>query len=603
MKRYKERMGSLPDRFLEVILLDMSEVGIIQNYRARLQDKQKEKRAGEMEEINLEVPNLEDFYVGKFSRLSGLSHLDMRYLAQLGLKTFATIIKKKHGYFEVETNSEPGKRRVIYFWNIKDIRPDRGKWFDDGVQKSIGDGTHYDILLPVSEVLIQDEEVAKTTYEVKSFIELFERWLHSEDEKEPLITDFSDFEDFSVIAYPRKDEYVEKIGEKIVDHYQKNKGSSALSVDFEQVRRKFIDFSTIIKILSYVQLAKNINHIIIYNLDQDSFGQMMNQLRILAGFEKFWNNHSWLYLYDENGVPFIINGEDAAACDRLNKMVELHYGYFYTIFDESTYASPIHTEEHKILPYELLINTTYKSQILVSLFEKNVYFILEKEIEGIDLGLKIKDAHMRLGSIIVLTRIPPREIARTALTGQDYADAFFRKDRFNDELSLLVFTAHSLLTTFRLRMQEGLDGVIYDKIVAVLEYLERGNKAVISKIKDVEIILKGGFDSVETQLRLILNALFAHMKDEDKNKILEEFSLELNQALGDEKFKKIKKILQKQSLKKDFKNCINKGANADFVEYLLRVFEELSDSGVLAGIPFVKFIGYGLNTVLKIMSK
>lgn len=409
MKKYKDKMGGLPNRFLEVVLMDMSEVGIIQNYRSRFQAKQKEEISGDMEEGNLDIPNLEDFYVGKFSRLPGLSHLDMRYLAQLGLKTFAAIIKNKRGYFEVETNNESGKRRLIYFRNIKKIKADGSKWFDYDVQKSVGNGTHYDILLPVSEVLIQDEEVARTTYEVKSFIELFERWLHSQDEKEPVITDFSGFEDFSAGAYPKKDEYVEKIGEKIVDHYQKNKGSSALSVDFEQVREKFIDFSTIIKILSYVQLAKNINHIIIYNLDQDSFQQMKSQLRILAGFEKFWNNHSWLYLYDENGVPFIINGEDAAACDRLNKMVELHYGYCYTILEESRDAAPVQTGEYKILPYELLINT-YRNKIPVSLFEKNVYFILGKEVEGDELGVKIKDAHMRLGSKIHLENFYEAEV-------------------------------------------------------------------------------------------------------------------------------------------------------------------------------------------------
>lgn len=410
MKRYKESMDCLPDRFLEVVLLDISEIGIIQNYKSTFLEKEKEEAYGNNVVDHLDILNLEDFYVGNFSRLPGLSHLDMRYLAQLGLKTFAMIIKNKCGYFEVETNSDFGKRRLLYFRGINDIRTDKEKWFDYDVQKSIGDGTHYNILLPISEVLIMDEEIAKTTYEVKSFIELFEKWLHSEDEKEPLITNFSDFEDFSVGAFPKKNEYVEKIGEKIVDHYQKNKRSSALSVDFELVRKKSIDFSTFIKILSYAQLAKNINHIIIYNLDQDSFEQMKSQLKILAEFEKFWNNHSWLYLYDENGVPFIINGESAAKCDQLNKMVELHYGYCYTILKDSKDVRPFQTGEYKILPYELLIKTLNKNKIPISLFEKNVYCILQKEIEGDELGVKIKDAHMRLGSKIHLDNFFEAEV-------------------------------------------------------------------------------------------------------------------------------------------------------------------------------------------------
>lgn len=205
--------------------------------------------------------------------------------------------------------------------------------------------------------------------------------------------------------------------------------------------------------------------------------------------------------------------------------------------------------------------------------------------------------------IIAFTRIPPREIARTALTGQDYVDAFFRKDRLGDEANLLVFTAHSLLSTFRLRMQEGLDGAIADQIDALLEYLERDKKAICSKINDVEIILKGAMDSTESQLRLILNALFVQMNDDAKANIMQEFSMELKSALGDEQFKKIEQSLQKTSLKEGLKNCIKKGTKADFVDFLLRVWEELSESGALTGIPFVKFVGYGLSTVLKIMSK
>lgn len=205
--------------------------------------------------------------------------------------------------------------------------------------------------------------------------------------------------------------------------------------------------------------------------------------------------------------------------------------------------------------------------------------------------------------IIALTQTPSPISSRAALTGQEYVDAFFRKQSFEEEPNLLVFTAHSLLSTFRIRRQEGLTGVISDKIDVLFEYLEKDKKVVISKMNNIEIILKGGMDSVETQLRLILNALFVQLKDDDKKKMMEEFSLELKQGLGNEQFKKIEQSLQKQSLKEDFKNCIKNGTMADFVEFLTKVWEELSNSGALAGLPFVKFIGYGLSTILKIMSK
>jgi hypothetical protein len=408
IKLLKERIEYLPKRFLEVVLMDLSEVGIIQKYKSSFYADKKVTELEEEEKANLARLQLEDFYVGKFSRFPGVSHLDMRYLAQLGLKTFAAIIKSKRGYFEVETNQEKGKRRLVYFRNIKGIDEHQKKWFSDNIDRTIGDGTHYDILLPVSEVLIQDEEEVKTTFEVKSFIELFEKWLHSK--KEPEIIDFKDFEDFSVGAYDKKEDFVKKIGEKIVQHYRKEKKNSVLSVDFESVQKNSIDFSTFIKILSYVQLANQINCIIIYNLNKNSFNQMMNQLRILADFGKFWNNHSWIYLYDENGVPYIITGEDAAACDHLNKIVELHYGYCYSILEDFSGESQTDPIKHNILPYELLIQTTNKGKIPVTLFEKNVFCILEKEIENRDFGVMIKDAHMRLGSKIHLDNFYQAEV-------------------------------------------------------------------------------------------------------------------------------------------------------------------------------------------------
>jgi hypothetical protein len=419
-EKFIEKEMPFPGRFLEVVLMDMSEVGIIRTYKSDFYAERKERGMNEEEKTKIDSLELEDFYVGKFSRFPDQSHLDMRYLAQLGLKTFASVIKNKRGYFEVETNQEKGKRRLVYFRNIKSVEENGMRWFGRDVDRTIGDGTYYDILLPISEDLIKGEEEARTTFEVKSFIELFEEWLHSG--KEPKITDFTSFESFSSYAYDKKQDFVEKIGKKIVHHYQNEKKSSVLSVDFERVQKNSIDFSTFIKILTYVQLAHQINCIIIYNLNKISFNQMMNQLKILAEFGKFWNNHSWVYLYDENGVPYIITGENAAACDNLNKSVELHYGYCYSILEDaddsedldepesSDGASQTDPIKHNILPYELLIRTTDRGKIPVTLFEKNVYCILEKEIEKRDFGVKIKDAHMRLGSKIHLDNFFEAEV-------------------------------------------------------------------------------------------------------------------------------------------------------------------------------------------------
>jgi hypothetical protein len=399
----------LPKRFLEVVLVDMANIGIIQRHQM---DSSIKDFGSEGE--SLEALNLEDFYVGKFSKLPGLSHLDMRYLAQLGLKTFAAIIKNKRGYFEVETNVEEGKQRLIYFRNIKALFPPKPekKCFYHGINRFAGDGTHYDILLPISEDLIEDEGEARATFEVKSFIELFEKWLHSDKNREPVITEFKDFDTFSVVNYEKKVEFVENTGKKIVEHYQKENESTVLSVNFDEVLNHSIDFSTFIKILTYVQLANNINSIIIYNVDNSSFELMMNQLNLLASFGKFWNKNSWIYLYDKKGVPFILNGETVGACEGLNKIVELHYGYRHYFLDAEDIfkTDSSSTSDHYILPYEVLVQTKEKTGLPASLFEKNVYHILSKEVEDREFGVLIKDAHMRLGSKIHLDNFYEGEV-------------------------------------------------------------------------------------------------------------------------------------------------------------------------------------------------
>lgn len=202
--------------------------------------------------------------------------------------------------------------------------------------------------------------------------------------------------------------------------------------------------------------------------------------------------------------------------------------------------------------------------------------------------------------IIALTRISPKEIARTALTNQEHVDAFFMKTTFNTEPNLLVFTAQSLFSTFRFRMQEGLHGIISEMYEALFLHLEQDNKAIISKLNHIDIILKGRFDDVENQLKFILNTLFVKMKNDDKMKIMQEFPLELKNSLGDERFAKIELSLKK-SLKEDFKKFIEKGSMKDFVDFLTNLWNEC-EFGVLAEISFVKFIGYGLTTILKIMT-
>jgi CheY-like chemotaxis protein len=204
--------------------------------------------------------------------------------------------------------------------------------------------------------------------------------------------------------------------------------------------------------------------------------------------------------------------------------------------------------------------------------------------------------------VIALTWIPSKEIARTALTSDERADAFFRKDRFRKESNLLVFTTHSLYSTFRLRMEEGLDGVMNEKLDAMFEYMVRDKKAVISKLEDIEFIVKGGFESIEKRLKLILYGILSQMEDEKRGEFVPQFAAEIKQALGDEVFKKVEKSLEGPSFKEDFMNCIKKGTIADFSDFLTKTYKVLQKTGAINAFPFGSFIGMGLTTIFKILA-
>jgi hypothetical protein len=205
--------------------------------------------------------------------------------------------------------------------------------------------------------------------------------------------------------------------------------------------------------------------------------------------------------------------------------------------------------------------------------------------------------------IIGLTRIKTDEIARSLLVENDHIDAFFHKQHFVKNPDLLVFTAESLYSTFQLRLGEGAFDVMRERLEVIYEHLAKRGEAILSRIDDVDIIIKGGFNSTKSKLNLILNATIKQMSDDDIEVFISEFSNELKDALGNEKFEKMKRKIDKPTLKEMFKKSIKSGNVAEFSQFMLNIYDEYFKESTEKWVPAGKFIGLGITSILKILSK
>ncbi len=184
-----------------------------------------------------------------------------------------------------------------------------------------------------------------------------------------------------------------------------------------------------------------------------------------------------------------------------------------------------------------------------------------------------------------MTRLKTEEIARSLLVENDHIDAFFHKQYFVKNPDLLVFTVESLYSTFQLRLGEGAFDVLREKLEVIYEHLAKKGEAILSRIDDVDIIIKGGFNSTKSKLNLILNATIKQMSDDDIKVFISEFSNELKDALGNEKFEKMKRKIDKPTLKEMFKKSIKSGSVAEFSQFMLNIYDEYFKESTEKWVP------------------
>lgn len=383
------------NRILEVYVYDFSEKGILDTYDVTQNDFKL------FDLFNIQHTS-EDF-----------NHLDLRYSAHLGLKIFQKSIINSFGYYCIETNDYKTKSKLQYKYMFNNEIPSYNKI------RSSFNGTHYDILLPISESIIKDIPTNNLiTFQSKPF--QYATWLQNHV-GEINCFKLNNIDNFNIKSKNEQIKIIEKIGNKILNSYS-NKEYIALNYN------ELINFkkpNLLFKLLSYVQLRseKYIKITLICNAPKNliySIKNLIQNLLIDADY-KIWNNHTAIILITENLIPYIITGENKDEITQINRKLRVHYpSEHYFDFTNSIKQNIKNKCDNFVQPFELLLKCSTNN-----IFESYVSKILDNDIENEKIGYRLKGNNVLIGNKIIIQNFYE-------------ADTLFQNSFFVDRFAYLI---------------------------------------------------------------------------------------------------------------------------------------------------------------------
>ncbi len=383
------------ERILEIFVYDFSEKGILDTF-------------------NREVNLYDLFNTNKL--LEEDTHLDLRYAAHTGLKIFQKHIINNLGYYSVETNNASKNSKIKYEYSHNFSKPRYSELSNNYIN-----GTHFEILLPISEQLVKDLPPDNLiTYQSKPLN--YNDWLNEKDIE------------ISCIQLPQSDisepsskeeqlKLIEDIGKRIISQY---KDKLNIAFDFQSMGI-FKEARLLFKLLAFLQLRTThyFKIIIISNIPNTIVSKIKDIIEnYITAKQKIWNNHTALVLITERyAIPYILNGKTSEEITLLNKQLRTHYpsiNYFdfssktKNIKESKSYSSKF------IQPYELIVNNGQNN-----IFENYVSNILDNDIENEKIGFKLKVQNILLGSKIITRNFYE-------------ADTLFQNSFFVDRFAFLI---------------------------------------------------------------------------------------------------------------------------------------------------------------------
>ncbi len=485
-------VGSYVDaaRFVEIGIMDFNEKGILDTYKLNNEDTAKTQ--------------LLDFFDTQKIHTTGLDHLYLRYIAHLGIKTFANAVKNHSGSFYVESNNQ-GKKEVVKYYTCQ---------LPEEIQTLpyFCNGTHYEIIFPVTQRnrYNYSNDNSKTIIQYKSISSYLEKFIQKEL---PVFTNINfnkilkerDYlTSINISSKEEQNKLIITIGNLIIQNHLTDKNTIVFNVkpsdnpaDISPLFNLFIsDTGLFFKLLAYIQLRKDssFKRIILTHLPNsfiDNFCDKINKLLINSGVEPIWSNDTAIILISNNLRYQIICGETKDEIAYINDKINSYY-FNRNSFDVAYNSDKITPTtilklDDFILPYEFLIKTNN-----VIDFKQYVSDILENPIETENIGCKVSHKNSRIGNKIIIENYYEADflfqnsffVDRFAyFTAKEIINLRYDNQAEEDKIALIGYNPYSELLIKKIQFYVN-NYYKKNKIVTV----------IIAKEEDNELIFK--FDSI-----------------------------------------------------------------------------------------------------------
>jgi len=330
-------------------------------------------------------------------------HSLFRFLSRLGLRTFAYLVKDFEGFFAVETNKNSMNDKKIYYCNYEDLK--------SKVSKRLS-GTHYRVILNLDfdgykmhKPNYLGHSLSETCNESTELdLEIIEYFSSS---KPSLFSDWDNMVAFS---------------EEITPYLKKkfnNTTSNIATIDFEyyysflknKISSKFDKTNDIIKILALIRIISNHKYIVVFNVSDAIMHELNSKLIEIFNKMKsteFWNTYNPLFIYNQDGVPFVLSGNSLEECYLINNKILAYHGITVDSFRHVEYNSLDIDNSSINLTRINENNSNFIARVHdyinfnieqdgETLFMKTFKRILNTDMFKSVFGVRLKDTHVEVG--------------------------------------------------------------------------------------------------------------------------------------------------------------------------------------------------------------
>lgn len=411
------------NRFMKVGIYDFHETGIVDSFKERERIRNDSDSYSDL--------SMKDFFDTNSITTIGVSRLDMRYAARLGIKSFVKTVFKHNGYFCVESNKIVKglnlKKRLTTTWE------DKIPSFPTELTISFAPGTHYVIILPVlpsENTSLSAPPVQRDT--ILKFRQTLERQFRSDN---PIIAIDLDCNKVASISDCDSKEHqidaIRDIGNNLIEIVGRNHDEIALNLN-----GKDFDHILVFKILAYLQLKAEDGFkkiILINGTDQfiNNFFELIYSSLLNDATDSdvpIWSNTAAIILMSEQLHVQIIYGQTKDEFCSINQAFQKYYYYnsypekANSLFTNHTINPSIDIISNGIiLPYDILVLSSDGT----TPFERFLLRLIQRSIRSNDLGLLVNLENTCIDNSI---------IARNYYE----VDTMFRNNFFADRYAYLI---------------------------------------------------------------------------------------------------------------------------------------------------------------------